>query len=154
MATVSGFPRALGRQASALRSSGTADQRALGTGPPETCWLEDLKPLATASHGRARGALVPCGPRSRLQARETLLRRMPARRRGHTSAVGLQTQVREDLLDHWLFEDRCDGLQFAAAVRAVFQVDLESEASAKTNFSSSDFLIPEDLGLAQDHTSA
>ena len=62
---------------------------------------------------------------------------MPARRRGHTSTVGLQTQVREDLLDHWLFEDRRDDLQFAAAVRAVFQVDLESEASAKTNLYSS-----------------
>jgi len=37
---------------------------------------------------------------------------------------GLQTQVREDFLDHWLFEDRRDD-QLAAAVRAVFQVDLE-----------------------------
>jgi len=31
----------------------------------------------------------------------------------------LQTQVREDFLDHWLFEDRRDDLQLAAAVRAV-----------------------------------
>ena len=38
---------------------------------------------------------------------------------------GLQTQVREDLLDHRLLQDRRDDLQLAAAVRAVFQVDLE-----------------------------
>ena len=29
---------------------------ALGTGPPETCWLEGLRPLAVATGGRARGA--------------------------------------------------------------------------------------------------
>ena len=46
---------------------------------------------------------------------------------------GPQTQVREDLLDHRLLKDRHDDLQLATAVRAVFQVDLESEASAKTN---------------------
>jgi len=50
---------------------------------------------------------------------------MPARRRGHTSTVGLQTQVREDLLDHRLFQDRRDDLQLAAAVRAMRRVDLE-----------------------------
>ncbi len=50
---------------------------------------------------------------------------MPARRRGHTPTVGLQTQVREDLLDHRLLEDRRDDLQLAAAVRAVRHVDLE-----------------------------
>jgi len=38
---------------------------------------------------------------------------------------GLQTQVREDLFDHWLFHDRRDDLQLAAAVRAVLHVDLE-----------------------------
>jgi len=37
----------------------------------------------------------------------------------------LQTQVREDLLDHRLFEDRRDDLQLATAVRAVRHVDLE-----------------------------
>jgi hypothetical protein len=41
--------------------------------------------------------------------------------------------VREDLLDHRLLKNRGDDLQLAAAVRAVLQVDLESEASAKTN---------------------
>jgi hypothetical protein len=46
---------------------------------------------------------------------------------------GLQAQVREDLLDHRLLKNRGDDLQLAAAVRAVLQVDLESEASAKTN---------------------
>ncbi len=43
----------------------------------------------------------------------------------------LQTQVREDFLDHWLLKDRSDDLQLAAAVRAVLQVEIESEASAK-----------------------
>jgi len=33
--------------------------------------------------------------------------------------AGLQTQVREDLLDHRLLQNRGDDLQFAAAVRAV-----------------------------------
>ena len=46
---------------------------------------------------------------------------------------GLQTQVGEDLLDHRLFQDRSDDLQLAAAVRAVLQVEIESEASAKSN---------------------
>ena len=50
---------------------------------------------------------------------------------------GLQPQVREDLLDDRLLQDRRDDLQLAAAVRAVLQVDLESEASAKTNLYSS-----------------
>ena len=38
---------------------------------------------------------------------------------------GLQTQVREDLLNHWPLQHRRDVLQLAAAVRAVFQLDLE-----------------------------
>ena len=46
---------------------------------------------------------------------------------------GLQTQVREDLLDYRLFKDRGDDLQIAAAIGAMLHVDLESEASAKTN---------------------
>ena len=49
----------------------------------------------------------------------------------------LQPQVREDLLDHRLRKDRRDDLQLAAAVRAVLQVQLESEASVKTNLYSS-----------------
>ena len=49
----------------------------------------------------------------------------------------MQSQVPEDLLDHRLFRDRRDDLQLAAAVRAARQVDLESEASAKTNLYSS-----------------
>jgi len=62
---------------------------------------------------------------------------MPARRRGHTSTVGLQTEVRENLLDDRLLEDRCDDLQIAAAVLAALHVDLESEALAQTNLYSS-----------------
>jgi hypothetical protein len=38
---------------------------------------------------------------------------------------GLQTQVREDPLDHRLFQDRRNDLQLATAVRAVLQVDLD-----------------------------
>ena len=37
----------------------------------------------------------------------------------------MQTQVGEDLLDHRLFQDRGDDLQFTAAVRAVLQVEVE-----------------------------
>ena len=43
---------------------------------------------------------------------------------------GLQTQVRDDLLDDRLFHDRRDDLQVAAAVREVHHIDL------KTRFSS------------------
>jgi hypothetical protein len=41
--------------------------------------------------------------------------------------------VREDLLDDRLLQDRRNDLQLADAVRAVLQVEIESEASAKTN---------------------
>ena len=37
----------------------------------------------------------------------------------------LQTQVREDLLDHGRLQDRCDVLQLATALRAVLQVEVE-----------------------------
>jgi len=43
---------------------------------------------------------------------------------------GLQTQVREDLLDDRLFHDRRDDIQVVAAVREVHHIDL------KTRFSS------------------
>jgi len=39
--------------------------------------------------------------------------------------MGLQPQVREDPLDHRRFGDGRNDLQLAAAVRAVFEVDLE-----------------------------
>ena len=45
--------------------------------------------------------------------------------------------MREDALDHLRLHDRSDDLQLTAAVRAVFQINLESEASAKTNLYSS-----------------
>ena len=38
---------------------------------------------------------------------------------------GLRTQVRENLFDHRLLEDRRDDLQPATTIRALFQVDLE-----------------------------
>ena len=47
----------------------------------------------------------------------------PASRRARRRP-GLQAQVREDLLDYRLLKDRGDDLQLAAAVGAVFQVDL------------------------------
>jgi hypothetical protein len=37
----------------------------------------------------------------------------------------LQSQVREDLFDHRLLQDRRDDLELAAAVRAVLQVEIE-----------------------------
>ena len=58
----------------------------------------------------------------RLQLRPTGWR---ARRR-----PGLQTQVREDLLDHRLLQDRRDDLQLAPAVRAARHVESRTRASA------------------------
>ena len=46
-------------------------------------------------------------------------------------------QVPEDPLYHGRLQDGGDDLELAAAVRAVFEVDLKSEASAKTNLYSS-----------------
>jgi hypothetical protein len=45
--------------------------------------------------------------------------------------------VREDLLDYQSLQDGGNDLGLATTVRAVLQVDLESEASAKTNSISS-----------------
>jgi len=87
--------------------------------------LVDIRPFAGATHGPARAAVPGPAGRARACKREPVLRRMPARRRGRTSTVGLQTQVREDLLNHRLLHDRRDDLQLAAAVRAVRHVDLE-----------------------------
>jgi len=36
----------------------------------------------------------------------------------------VQTQVRQDLLDHRPLQDRCNDLRLAAAIRAVFGVEL------------------------------
>ena len=58
-------------------------------------------------------------------------RRCPRRR------PGLQSEVGEEPLDHWRLDNGRNDLELAAAVRAVLEVDLESEASAKTNLYSS-----------------
>ena len=50
----------------------------------------------------------------------------------------LQTLIREDLLNERPIQDRGEDLQFAgAAMRAALHVDLEREASEKTNLDSS-----------------
>jgi len=41
--------------------------------------------------------------------------------------------MHQDALDYRRFEDGGDDLELTTAVRAVLDVDLESEASAKTN---------------------
>jgi len=41
--------------------------------------------------------------------------------------------MRQDALDYRRFEDGGDDVELTTAVRAVLDVDLESEASAKTN---------------------
>jgi hypothetical protein len=56
------------------------------------------------------------------------LRRLPTCWRPRRRA-GLQTQVREGLLDDRRFQDRRDDLQLAAAVRAVLEVELELDAT-------------------------
>ena len=53
-----------------------------------------------------------------------LQQRLPARWRPRRRA-GLQSEVGEDALDHRRLQDGGDDLQLAAAVRAVFEVDLE-----------------------------
>ena len=60
---------------------------------------------------------------------------------------GLQPQVPEDLLDHRLFQDGRTGLQLATAVRAVLDVDLGYEASAKSNLHSSYVAAKRRLGI-------
>ena len=55
------------------------------------------------------------GVEQRLSTRRSLRRR-----------AGLQTQVREDLLDDWLLEDGGDDLQLAPAVRAVLEVQINA----------------------------
>ena len=89
---------------------------ALGTGPPETCWLEDLRPLAAVTDGLAHAAALGLAGRVRAGKREPLLRRRVARRRAPASTVGLQTHVREDLLDHRLPGRRGPGLVQAQTV--------------------------------------
>ena len=46
-------------------------------------------------------------------------------RRGWAASGRLQTQLRQDLLDDRLLQDRRNDLQLAIAVRAVLLVDLE-----------------------------
>ena len=88
---------------------------------------------------KAPGAAGPIVPRCWADGTETVeprsggLRQLTLTRRCPRWRPGLQSQVREDPLDHRRFEDGRDDLQLAAAVRAVLQVDLESEASAQTN---------------------
>jgi hypothetical protein len=69
--------------------------------------------------------------------RETAQKRSPIYRHRHwhdgrflsadslSRGTGLQTQVREDLVDDWLLQDGCDDLQLATAVRAVLEVQIE-----------------------------
>ena len=90
-----------------------------------------------ATHGQGRAAVPGPAGRARACRREPLLRRRTARRRAPASTVGLQPKMREDLLDHRRFQDRRSDLQIATAVRAVLQVEIESEASEKTNLYSS-----------------
>ena len=42
----------------------------------------------------------------------------------------LQSQVREDLLDHWRFQDHRDDLELAAAVRAVLHIEAKHAIDA------------------------
>ena len=42
----------------------------------------------------------------------------------------LQSQVREDLFDHWRFQDHRDDLELAAAVRAVLHIEAKHAIDA------------------------
>jgi len=54
VATGSGFPWQCGAKPRLFEALAQPVNAALGTGPPETCWLEALRPLAAATHGLAR----------------------------------------------------------------------------------------------------
>ena len=104
-------------------------------GLPLTAW-----PLPSVPPPLGRSRLQrPCSPgrvNGHVSVASSRLRRLTSgRRTGWCS--GLQSQVREDLLDHRLLQDCRNDLQLAAAVRAVLQVEVESGASAKTNLYSS-----------------
>jgi hypothetical protein len=47
---------------------------------------------------------------------------------------GLQSQVSEDLLNHRLLQGRRDDLQFASAVRAALQAEIEHPADGKFKY--------------------
>ena len=64
------------------------------------------------------------GPHEEVMGREGRLQMRPTGRRPWR-CLGAQTQVREDPLDHRLFQDGRDDLHLAAAVRAVLQVEIE-----------------------------
>jgi len=88
--------------------------------------LTGLDPRQAQPRPAARGTGPPSRRLLKLSAR-----RHPGR------CPGLQSEVREDPLYHGCLQDGGNDLELAAAVRAVFEVDLESEASAKTNLYSS-----------------
>jgi len=91
---------------------------------PRASWpLTGRDPRQAQPLPAARGT----GPRS-----GRLLKICARRRPGR--CPGLQSQMCQDALDYRRFEDGGDDLELATAVRAVLDVDLESEASAKTNF--------------------
>ena len=85
-------------------------------GPPETSWIAIVKPLAAIDRGRLRQAAPGLAGRACACRRKPLLRRRTARRRAPASTVGLQPQVREDLLDHRLPGHRGPGVRQAQTV--------------------------------------
>ena len=93
---------------------------------PDQRGVREVYPCRAQSVTAARGAGAQSGS----------LPHVPACRRPRRRP-GLQPQVRKDPLDHRRFENGRNDLQLATAVWAVFEVDLESEASAKTNLYSS-----------------
>jgi len=106
--------------------------------------LGSFKPPGHRANARVSWPLIRFDPRQaqpRPAARGTgppsrRLLKLSARRHPGR-CLGLQSEVREDPLYHGCLQDGGNDLELAAAVRAVLQVDLESEASAKTNLYSS-----------------
>ena len=127
----------------------------VGSGPVQRCTSRCGSPSARSSMGepagpwrvcrpwKAPGAAGPIVPRcwadwtGTVEPRSGGLRHLTLTRRGPRRHPGLQPQVRKDPLDHRRFDDGRNDLQLATAVWAVLQIDLESEASAKTTLHSS-----------------
>src|SRR5918999_519055 len=80
-------------------------------------------PYGAACSNSERAAAMDCvGNRFRLSGR---LEKIEPLRRGAWRGAGRQAEMAEDFDNHRRIFDRCDDLQGSAAVRALFDVDVE-----------------------------
>ena len=123
----------------------------VGSGPLHRCRSRCDSPSARSSTGEPAGPWRVCRPwkapdaarpivprcwvdwTGTVEPRSGGVRHLTLTRRGPRRRPGLQAEVCEDPLDHRRFENGRDDLDLPTAVRAVLHINLESEASAKTN---------------------